>query len=204
MLYSLKHNFFFVHIPKTAGTSITSAFTSLYDDGVISGGKKLTGYGYHMPILVAEKNLGSSIINNMYKFTFIRNPWDQLFSWYSMLTTNRNKKVYKDDFKEWLMHKKHSLDNHFLTGNTLTAQNMNYVDWLVDSKGEINIDFIGRFESLNEDMLRLTSALDLPQIDLPHLRKNKSVNYRDIYDDELKEYVSIIRKKDIQMFNYTF
>ena len=48
----------------------------------------------------------------------------------------------------------------------------NQLDWLIDYNGEISVDFIGRFEKINEDWNIIQEKIGT-NIKLPILNKNK-------------------------------
>lgn len=62
----------FVHIPKTAGISISRSIF-----GNLGGG--------HTKIRDYELIFSAKDFNNYFKFTFVRNPWDRIFSAYRFL-----------------------------------------------------------------------------------------------------------------------
>ena len=62
----------FVHVPKTAGVSVAKALF-----GNMAGG--------HANLSKYHQVFGDKMFRRYFKFTFIRNPWDRLFSAYSYL-----------------------------------------------------------------------------------------------------------------------
>jgi len=66
------------------------------------------------------------------------------------------------------------------------------------------LDFIGKYESLNNDYIRLGKHVDLKE-ELGHFNASSNrKKYNDYYDDESLELVTHMYKKDIETFNYTF
>ena len=72
MLINHNYKFIFVHIQKTAGTSITSVLNE------IPGTEPL--YYSHSQINVLKEEY-----EDYFKFCFVRNPWDRLYSWWNMI-----------------------------------------------------------------------------------------------------------------------
>ncbi len=63
-------------------------------------------------------------------------------------------------------------------------------EWISDGD-EIIVDFVGRYENLNEDWSKICQTLQVPA--LPLGRENQVVrqDYRVFYDDESRELVAI-------------
>jgi hypothetical protein len=66
------------------------------------------------------------------------------------------------------------------------------------------LDFIGRFENLQEDMRKVAQIIGLPTVDLPHLVKTKHKHYSKYYDNETEQITRERYTRDIELFNYTF
>ena len=72
------------------------------------------------------------------------------------------------------------------------------------------IDFIGRFENYEADMLKLLAIIapDHKIREIPKFNQSsKSLegkNYRDYYTDETREIVAHKYARDIKLFNYQF
>ena len=83
--------------------------------------------------------------------------------------------------------------------------------FIYDESDNQLVDFIGRFESYEEDAQDTLDRLgvsgrqdpDGRQI-IPHLNNSPHKNYRDVYNLKTRDIVYNIFKKDIQTFDYTF
>ena len=87
MLQNDVYKFIFIHIQKTAGTSISNSLFQL--DGTKSVGNPHC-FVNHVKVVNPE---------NYYKFCFVRNPWDRLVSWYTML----QKKGIHNDWSNYIL-----------------------------------------------------------------------------------------------------
>jgi chondroitin 4-sulfotransferase 11 len=185
----------FFHIPKTAGTSMrwTLDFNRVSKERAVrkhNDAHKIIGL------------LGKEKWKAVFKFTFVRNPWDRLLSFYHFRFRNDliKDEALKKSFKKWATHKMTTKD---LTSETLfNLQPQTH--WLKDKNGKIDLDFIGRFEYLERDFNQLTSMLSLSP-GLLQLNVNPlSLDYQNHYDERLKRLVAEFYKEDIDYFKYTF
>src|SRR4051794_5934186 len=77
MLLSRQRKFLFVHIQKTAGSSLREALQAALPD-------LETFLGTHDHAAWARPHLGEDW-DGYFKAAFVRNPWDRLVSWYTMI-----------------------------------------------------------------------------------------------------------------------
>jgi hypothetical protein len=171
-----KTDIIFVHIPKTAGTSIRYSLGFNNMDKA----KKIRD---HYTVKEIIDLIGKEKWNNAFKFTFVRNPWDRLCSFYSFrLKKGKIKDIsHKKSFKQWALYELGERDPSSKKRFNLIPQ----TNWLVDNQNNIQLNFIGRFENLNQDFQRLGKLISFNTI-LPHLNiSNRENDYRLQYDDEL-------------------
>lgn len=223
-----KHKCIFVHIPKVAGQSVEHFFLNklelnwdterdqLYlinNTDPAKGTEKLAH-------LAANEYVGCGHISQQkfdeyFKFSFVRNPWARLVSEYRY----RNYFRYKS-FKDFVLNKMPSpgFDDKY-------RHVMPQYDMLYDENGQCLVDFVGRFESLQQDFDKVCEHLGFEESKLPYVnssekksrilrRKVKNLIYRnsesgkkhytDFYDDETLEAVSSYYSNDIETFKYSF
>jgi len=182
-----------IHITKTAGTSLIHSNT-------FKRSNKSKGVKKHYFSKEIIKIIDQEHWDKAFKFTFVRNPWDRLYSLYRFKL--RKNKISSEEqgntFGMWLK-------NTVSIMNTAPYEKSKpQVDWLRDFNNNIDIDFIGRFEELESDVKKLSKILDI-KIDLPHINQNLPIiHYSKAYDDELENLVRIHYKEDIDLFNYNF
>ena len=199
-MISHEHKFIFVHINKTAGSSIKHSLRSCPHENL----------GHE--ILSESINKCQGDPDEYFKFTFVRNPWDKIVSNY-FFRMGFCKRTQKLSFKDWVTNstkkKSPTFDNYsFLYCFAQRPQ----LDWISDRNGKLLVDFIGRFENLHEDFNIICDRLEIPRQELSY--KNKSTlrnpkdhgrkHYGELYDDETKEIIEERFAKDIEYFGYKF
>ncbi len=180
-----KHKCIFVHIPKSAGSSMHQAL----------GG---TGYSGH------QKHIKSKKTKNYFKFTFVRNPFDRFVSTYFYF-----KKYGRDGCGDIEMgnvvNRYNSLKDFVINFDKIHKTEWCYPHWKQQTNWIYkDIDFIGRFENLQEDFNIVCDKIGIPQQELPHRNKSKHKHYTEYYDDETRQIVAEKYAKDIEYFGYEF
>lgn len=77
------------------------------------------------------------------------------------------------------------------------------VDWITDADGRVLVDFIGRFEVLQEDFWAVCERLGV-RARLPHVKSTNKRDYRSYYNDEAIETIARCFVRDIDRFGYEF
>ncbi len=200
MLISHKHKFIFIHIQKTAGTSISSALNPFCEESY--------PFLKHWSAVQIKEKFGSDIWNEYFKFTFIRNPYERLYSWYNMIdkcrdTPNPNpfhlyiqKNIHS--FSDFIMKDKSSSDINEL-GWRLPPQRIAQFQ-KISGKKRVIIDFIGRYENINGDFSYICEKLNIPEIILPHMNKFDHDHYMNYYTKEMINEVNSFAEEDFIHF----
>ena len=179
----------FIHINKTAGTSIGNAIG--------------LPVKHHQTAREVIARIGRENWDKAYKFTLVRNPWDRAVSLYEY----RRKKNKTDlasrgiAFSDWVKKTFGPDKDTFYYNNAKSFQPQ--VEWLRDDEGKISIDFIGKFESINEDFEKIRRTIGL-DAELPHLNASRRASYQSYYDDETRKIVATWFQEDIEFFCYRF
>src|SRR5438552_5647179 len=168
MLLSDSRKVLFVHIQKTGGETVSRILAKHAPDIRRLGDK-------HEFASFGKLKLGAAW-NDYFKFAFVRNPWDRLVSWYSMMRRatrvtrfgallSRRKRSHLQQRASnplWrYFYENCSSFEEFIkncTGQVEVAEGALYsfaytqLDYLQDVNGSILVDFIGRFENFSEDL----------------------------------------------------
>ena len=186
-MVSHKHKYVFIHVPKTGGISI-----------------------HHLlKTEPAEMNHNGLSVHKFdedyFKFMFVRNPWDRFVSCYNYFLKNGRNTL--EDQKTGKLVQKYKTFQEFSINlpqiiNQVKSINPHFnqqIHWL-----EEGIDFIGRFENIQQDFDTICDKIGIPQQKLPHKNKSKHKHYTEYYDDETKSIVAETYAKDIEHFGYKF
>lgn len=216
MLLSHRHRFLFVHIAKTGGTSVRAALKPLlwhdpwyYPAWVCHRLDHLCGHRLaaklprHARAICAREMLPRAIFDDLFKFAFVRNPWDLQVSSYLHLQRERPAVLAAcPDFGSFLRHK---FDPQRPAQYHLDVTAMPQSDYVLDQHGRLLVDFVGRYEQLENDFATVCRHLGLEQRRLPHLREARQRKpYQAYYDDVSAELVEVHHQADIQRFGYRF
>ncbi len=81
---------------------------------------------------------------------------------------------------------------------------MPQTDWISDARGEVIVDFVGKFESLQDDFNEICKQIGRPRKMLPHVKKSDRGHYRDYYSEESEKVVADWFSRDTELFGYRF
>ena len=131
-----------------------------------------------------------------YKFAIVRNPFDRFVSVCSFL--NRDNPEFRAHPSLWM---KAALKRPRFQSRVLVRPQALQ---LRDKDDEIRLDYIGRYETLQESMDSVFADLDLPTIFLKQRNASNHAHYRQYYDDELRQAVTAYYIQDLEMFGYDY
>lgn len=208
----------FIHIPKTGGSSIRSSLDKNYNLLYNANKQNLIKLGYsnkdnfekynflvhdfkdHLPFQLIKKN---DLERNKFIFTFIRNPFSRMVSLYyecmnnPLIDLNAGKGISFEYFV-----------------NLVTEKSYWFTIPMIDYIGKNNIDkidFIGRFENFENDILKLRFKKKI-NISIKHHNFNNNIknklkfaDYSKFYNnnkiiDNMNEYY----KNDLKIFKYDY
>lgn len=211
MILSYSAGFIFIHIEKAAGSSIQQALRPhagpqdkshlrrrlalLGPLNRMGGLYRAVQFGEHATADEVKRCLPAGAYDSLFKFAFVRNPWDRLVSRYAHLlrSTDRHRHGFIsglekfEDFLKWEIQRGGAWQHTYVT----------------DAQGKQIVDLIGYYERLSEDFGKVCARLKI-QAELPHANVSEHRDYRSYYTPETREFVAKQFKQDIEMFGYDF
>lgn len=217
----------FIHIPKTGGTSMSNVKWN-----------ESTYYNYYGHFSILDMQEFGINIDDYFKWCFVRNPWDRVLSGFD------NAKIFKEKYgtfenyvKEIYKHKEYysrlnyrwKYSKEGLQGLPIQSPKIFVYSQtsFITINNKIHMDFIGRYENLQDDWLKLCNIIKekKPSIVrkdiyftkpedyiLPHFRKRlddpnsqyTQKPYQEYYTNDMKNMVEEVYHNDIVNFNYKF
>jgi hypothetical protein len=180
----------FIHIPKAAGSSIAH---SIYDE-------QPGHYQWDEYKLISNKKF-----EKYYKFSFVRHPFDRIFSAYSYLKSgggNKYDKAFSDKFFIEIINFDQFIDKIY--------NEQSYLDWIhfvpqhkfiCDKHGHLMIDYLARFENINDGFNEIASTLNI-KATLGFKNKTKIINRDNSCSDSSEAKIRELYKKDFELFDY--
>jgi len=149
-------------------------------------------FSQHMSAYEIREKIDEDTWNSYYKFCFERNPWDKTVSNYFW---NKNfwKKIGDSSFDEYLK-------------TDLGKKHYNYP--LYTHQDRVIVDFIGKYENLKDDLLKVCNKIgidfngELPKTKSKYRPKHHHYSY--YYNDKNRELIQNTFKKEIELHGYTF
>lgn len=219
MLISHEKRFIFVHVYKTAGTSVRDVFLPhcrLIDRLVYyhpasrravnvvtnlfglqnEGGRHFAGVRKHGTAIDARDYLGRERFGRYFKFAIARNPYDWMVSLYVYIREAKHHRdhptVQKMTFFDFVQ-------------SEVERRAPRQFDFVSDEEGRLIVDFVGRFEHLQDDVEEICRRVGIPRTDITHRNQTRNRAGRDwnsYYDDASRELVGSYFATDFDAFGY--
>lgn len=191
--YMCKNNCIFIHIPKAAGTSVLHA---------------LTGSTEHVQrdhcSAFNFRSADKKRFANSFKFAFVRHPIDRLQSVHRYLLSGGNginnkrlSSIISTDYPQFEDFVLDYLDPMRLHTEVLFKPQISF---LCNEHYEVLVDFVGKYERINEDFEIVKTKLNL-NTELPKSNVSK-VSSVVALDLKVQEKVYELYSKDFELFDY--
>jgi hypothetical protein len=207
--------FIFIHIPKTAGMSLYELLKQYADPRKF--GADIYPGPHSQANSLKNEQLGD-IWNFYFKFSFVRNPWARLYSYYNFIRKLYPKRkhiynkiwVFKNgtpmnrEFNDWILHSE--FYHRKAPGVVpIPVQKRNQLSWITDDNYQnIIVDFVGKVENINTDWKLICNKINIPFKPLPKKNSSSTQSYRDVYTQKTIDFVAKHHKRDIETFGYDF
>ena len=191
MIISDSKKFIFIAIGGTGTHSIEDHLCqwNRHGEDVYIGpnplGEERRKYSKHMAAITLRARLDNW--DDYFKFSFVRNPWDRIVSACARVEGEVHRQgiidaIQKAPYRE--------------------TQWQDQLARLTDEKGEMIVDFVGRYETLQRDFDKICDRIGVPKSHLFKLNSTKHDHYSTYYDHELANMVAEIFRRDIEYFGY--
>ncbi len=207
-------NAVFLHVPKTAGASISHGILEAFPGAQnlpTRGLRRPTGAAQH----VADRLSDPGVYARTFSFCFVRNPWDWTVSGWKHVTGARDAydgngpdfaEFVAGDWRRGLATNPHKLK--FASAELHVAFHTKITQWQHLLVGRLRprlapIAFYARFEQLETDWARICERLGR-EIVLPQVNVSKKSHYSEHYDDRLRAIVAERNAPLIERFGYRF
>jgi hypothetical protein len=207
MLLSRKHKFIFIHVYKNAGTSITNALlpfaagkwqwlaSRAFKKLNVSAPFDPSPFPMHSKAPEIMQAMGREAFDSYFSFAIVRNPWDWQVSLYNYMR--------KDP-----IHPQHELAKTFGSFDEYIRwrckEEVRYQkDFIYSDDNQLLVDFVGRFERLDEDFHTICSRIGITA-SLPKLNVSNETPYRKFYTEETQDLVRRAFDPDIKLLGYEF
>ena len=230
MIISHSHRFIFIKSLKTAGTSIETALSNqcsgtdvivpINDFGhnrdpegqmrhrSMNADEFYRRIGQHVDAPTIKSREPAEVWSGYLKFSIARNPWDRALSYFfwdnrqdsSLVPPKRfyhNLGVPYDEFTPVKTRFKEFIKSRVLENN----------DRFYIINDQLCVDFVIRYENLEDDFREVCSRTGLSTLDIPRLKtgiRKKERHYSEYYDSETQDIVAELHGNDIRFFNYRF
>ena len=176
--------------------------------------------GKHSVAEEVKKIVGESIWNEYFTFSFVRHPYSRAISLYTYIQRMLRNKYSKNRFPFWKKRDNTpfwswSVTKAFLESKNFSEfiRNENFlkypgaqpqVNWVLDSKNEPLVDFIGKYENLAIDFEKVTKKVSGKRIELKsvNISTGKSSPSSYLREEADYNYLAELYKRDFIAFNY--
>jgi hypothetical protein len=194
LIISDEPNFIFVAVPKTGSCSVEKNLQPL------ANAQLMRQFNKHATSMRLERELPPQRWMRAYKFAFVREPYAWMHSWYRFRQ------------RDALSNPAHTFNERY-TGNisfnefvqTFSSNELmlKQSDFIARHNGELLVDFVGRYETLQEDFNKVCDRLGLPERKLPKVNVSKpSTTSDETLDAKSIDIINQYFSQDFEMFGY--
>jgi hypothetical protein len=222
MLISHEGRWIFFACSKTGTTSIEAALGE-YDEGESIRRELVEKLGLsdqlsrkkvkaspavkHIRPYLFRQFVPAKIWDEYYKFVFVRNPWDWVVSQYFF----NFKPGYLKRMGVRKFTPKDVLEVRQKLARIRKVKREPWVDdggfqhaYVTDRDGSTLVDYVGRFENLENDFKTVCKTIGVQPVSLPVINTTEHKMYRKHYTAASRDAVYDAYRKDIELFDYEY
>lgn len=152
--------------------------------------------------------IGEPVMNAMFKFSVIRNPWDRTYSWWRFFVAEKVVMPrFSKDFDGWVSSRITAINQMRNLGNT--KRPLDQLSYYRDASGGLRIDKFLRFENLDAEFKLIAQKVGaikpLDNIGGNGKVNSAKLNYRDYYKSQ--QAIDLVAKLNLELiekFGYKF
>lgn len=191
----------FVHIPKTAGTSIEVLLlghTGLKLENLFGIDTIKNKALQHLTAKEIRDLSSIKDFSSYFRFSFVRNPYDRMISEYFWCQISGIGYKHNQQFSNFLAYAEDIVSSGNYSKNLYTDHFMPQYKFVYDDEMNLLVDFVGRFENLNKDVDIIRKKLNITAI-LPHEHSTQQKKDFVITEDDKKRIYNMY-EKDFKLF----
>lgn len=203
MIISHNEKILFIHIPKNSGTEMSNVLKKKYSDSLLLKWCERDGPNrgidkMHLYYDVIHEYFSKSILQQYFKFCIVRNPYNKLYSAWNFIKERHNYENV-NDFVKYKLNQDFIFGKELEIGDARVHYRPQYT-FVFDNKGDKFVNYILKYENLNNDIKELNSEHNL-EIPL-YANQNINKNYINFFNKESIKKINQLYFKDFLYFNY--
>ena len=207
MILSHTHRFIFIHVARTGGTSIEQTLSGMvgmnFERTHTNAEVLPDGNCKHLSAREMKRIVGDRIWDEYFTFAFVRNPYDRLLSGWSFEKALAGRVDWVDP--EWTAFNRFEdfLDALAADREGRIRSHDSQLAMLGDARTDILVDFVGRFERLQEDFDSACRRIGLPPTRLSSTGRSPHRPWPEYYTQEREDAVKARFRDDFAAFGYS-
>jgi hypothetical protein len=207
MIVSHRHRFVFAAVPKTGTHSVRQALrghlgsedleqVGLFENKVFPWPELAAVKHGHVGLAQLRPHLGEEKFASYFKFGFVRNPFARFVSYCAFVTRERD--IFQRDPRAVMRHVlfERPPEAHILFQPQHTV--------LADREGRLLADQAYRVEDMQAGYDAACARIGIPPSALGQVNGSKHGEYRQYYDQPLRDAVAARYRGDLELFGYDF
>ena len=207
MIISHAHRYLFFAVPKTGTHSVRQALREHMgpqdlEQVLLFEGKRFPFPEFaeirhgHISTRQIRPVLGDEVFKAYFKFAFVRNPFDRFVSYCAFMSRGSNVfQVEPQRYMKYVIRELKPLDH-------LLYQPQHQM--LTNENGELEIDFIGRNETMQASYDQICARIGIASTNLGRVNASRHRPWQEYYDRDLVGWVSELYQRDLELFDYGF